>query len=117
MRISLLTTALLICGMTSFAQTNPADTTSLQDVVVTGSRNAVDVRHIPFTVNVVGRETLTENEQPAILPTLNQQIPGLFVTSRGLMGYGVSGGAAGGIMLRGISGGTGQLMVLIDGHP
>jgi iron complex outermembrane receptor protein len=34
-----------------------------------------------------------------------------------MMGYGVSGGAAGGINFRGISGGAGQLLVLIDGHP
>ena len=33
------------------------------------------------------------------------------------MGYGVSGGAAGAISLRGLSGGTARLMVLIDGHP
>ena len=33
------------------------------------------------------------------------------------MGYGVSNGAAGGINLRGITGGAGQLLVLIDGHP
>ena len=33
------------------------------------------------------------------------------------MGYGVSGGAAGGISLRGLSGGSARLMVLIDGHP
>ena len=46
-----------------------------------------------------------------------QQVPGLFVTSRAMMGYGVSGGAAGGINLRGVSGGSGQLLVLIDGHP
>ena len=34
-----------------------------------------------------------------------------------MMGYGVSTGAAGGINLRGITGGAGQLLVLIDGHP
>ena len=39
------------------------------------------------------------------------------LTSRSMMGYGVSTGAAGGINLRGISGGAGQLLVLIDGHP
>ena len=33
------------------------------------------------------------------------------------MGYGVSDGAAGGMSLRGLSGGSGRLMVLIDGHP
>ena len=44
-------------------------------------------------------------------------MPGLFTTSRGVMGYGVSNGAAGGISLRGLSGGNARLMVLIDGHP
>ena len=117
MRKRILLSALSLSCIMSYAQTNVADTTRINEVVVTGTRNAVDVRHLPFTVNVVDRTTLTENEQPSILPTLNQHIPGLFVTSRGVMGYGVSGGGAGGINLRGISGGTGQLMVLIDGHP
>ena len=94
-----------------------ADSLSLQEVVVTGTRNAVDVRHLPMTVTVINREMLTEQHQTSILPTLMQQVPGFFVTSRSMMGYGVSTGAAGGINLRGISGGAGQLMVLIDGHP
>ena len=70
-----------------------------------------------MTVSVVGRETLTEQHQASVLPTVMQQVPSLFVTSRSMMGYGVSTGAAGGINLRGISGGAGQLLVLIDGHP
>lgn len=94
-----------------------ADSLALQEVVVTGTRNAVDVRHLPMTVTVISREALTKQHQTSILPTVMQQVPGLFVTSRSMMGYGVSTGAAGGISLRGISGGTGQLMVLIDGHP
>lgn len=93
------------------------DSLSLQEVVVTGTRNAVDVRHLPFTVNVIGRQTLTEQQQTSLLPTVMQQVPSLFVTSRSMMGYGVSTGAAGGINLRGITGGAGQLLVLIDGHP
>ena len=93
------------------------DSLSLQEVVVTGTRNATDVRHLPMTVTVVGREILTEQHQPSVLPTVMQQVPGLFVTSRSMMGYGVSTGAAGGINLRGITGGAGQLLVLIDGHP
>ena len=82
------------------------DSLSMPEVVVTGTRSAVDVRHLPMTVTVIGRETLTEQHQTSILPTVMQQVPGFFVTSRGMMGYGVSGGAAGGIILRGISGGT-----------
>ena len=95
------------------------DTTAiaLDNVVVTGTRTAADVRHLPMTVNVINREKLTENFRPNILPTLTEQVPGLFTTARGMMGYGVSGGAAGGINFRGVSGGAGQLLVLIDGHP
>ena len=93
------------------------DSLSLQELVVTGTRNATDVRHLPMTVTVIGREKLTEQHQTSVLPTVMQQVPGLFVTSRSMMGYGVSTGAAGGINLRGITGGAGQLLVLIDGHP
>ncbi len=101
-------------GMSLFAQT---DSLQLQEVVVTGTRNATDLRYLPMTINVIGREALTEQYQTSILPTVVQQVPGLMVTNRSMLGYGVSGGAAGGINLRGIAGGSGQLMVLIDGHP
>lgn len=90
---------------------------ALDNVVVTGSRHATDIRHLPSTVNVIDRNTLTLNQQQNILPTLQQQVPGLTLTSRSMMGYGVSAFAAGGINMRGISGGAGQLLVLIDGHP
>ena len=96
---------------------NLADSLALQEVVVTGTRNATDVRHLPMTVTVVDRATLTAEHQPSVLPTVMREIPGLFVTSRSMMGYGVSTGAAGGINPRGITGGAGQLLVLIDGHP
>ena len=124
MRLTLLA-AMMGTGSICFAQSDSlaskgsADdlARNLQELVVTGTRNATDVRHLPFTVNVIDRQTLTEQQQPSVLPTLMQQVPGLFVTSRSMMGYGVSGGAAGGINLRGITGGSGQLLVLIDGHP
>ncbi len=112
-RLAIALVALAI-GQSVYAQ---KDSVALKEVVVTGTRNAVDVRHLPITVSVVGRETLTEQHQASVLPTVMQQVPSLFVTSRSMMGYGVSTGAAGGINLRGISGGAGQLLVLIDGHP
>ena len=93
------------------------DSLAVQEVVVTGTRSATDVRHLPMTVTVIDREMLTEQHQTSLLPTVMQQVPSLFITSRSMMGYGVSTGAAGGINLRGITGGAGQLLVLIDGHP
>lgn len=89
----------------------------IDSVVVTGARYASDIRHLPMTVSVVNREKIEQSFQPSLLPILTEQVPGLFTTARGVMGYGVSDGAAGGISLRGLSGGAGRLMVLIDGHP
>ena len=90
---------------------------TLEEVVVTGTRNETDVRHLSQTVSVVNRATIERSLQPSLLPVLTEQVPGLFTTSRGIMGYGVSNGAAGGISLRGLSGGNARMMVLIDGHP
>ena len=101
----------------------PADTAgkvltdTLSEVVVTGTRNETDIRHLPMTVSVVDRPLIEYSNVPSLLPVLTEQVPGLFITSRGIMGYGVSGGAAGTISMRGLSGGSGQVMVLIDGHP
>ncbi len=108
---------LLSLSATGIAQDLGRDTLLLEDVVVTGTRNTTDIRHLPQTVTVVGRDVLTANERVNILPTLMEQVPGLMLTSRGVLGYGVSSGGSGGMMLRGISSGSGEVMVLIDGHP
>ena len=98
-----------------FGQT---DTINIQEVVVTGTRNEVDIRHLPMTVTVVGQQKLIEQNHQSILPAVMQQVPGLFVTSRAVMGYGVSGGGSGAINIRGIGGSPNtDVLVLIDGHP
>ena len=117
----LITVTVLFAALQVQAQV--ADTTSIpgtyfiDEVVVTGTRHETDIRHLSQTVSVVNRNKLEQAMQPSLLPVLTEQVPGLFTTSRGVMGYGVSGGAAGGISLRGLSGGNARLMVLIDGHP
>lgn len=109
------TYALSSFGITPNAE---ADTLQLLDnVVVTGSRSATTARNLPMTISIVGQQTLSEHQRVNVLPTLSEQVPGLFITQRGMMGFGVSNGAAGGISIRGISAGSGQLLVLIDGHP
>lgn len=123
-RKSYLSIALMALAIqTGMAQEQKRDTLDIGkvyeigEVVVTGTRNETDVRHLSQTVSVVNRNKISQALQPSLLPVLTEQIPGLFVTSRGVMGYGVSGGAAGSISLRGLSGGTARLMVMIDGHP
>ena len=125
----ILFTVLFWGGLVSLRAEEMPDSLSVQkkvtigEVVVTGTRNETDVRHLPMTVSVVNREQIEHRNDPSLLPLLTEYIPGLFTTSRGLMGYGVSGGAAGGMSLRGIGGvpqeglPTTGMLVLIDGHP
>lgn len=113
-------TVLCILAVTAVNAAELSDTIKgheMPDVVVTGTRNRTDVRHLSQTVSVVGRDVIERSQQPSLLPVLTEQVPGLFTTSRGVMGFGVSDGAAGGISLRGLSGGNARMMVLIDGHP
>lgn len=118
MKETLLLLIAIAISATATAQSKDSlRTLQLDNVVVTGTRTVTDVRHLPFTVDVINRQQLTDNQRVNVLPTLMEQVPGLMLTSRGMMGYGVSTNAAGGLSLRGISAGSGQMMVLIDGHP
>ena len=94
------------------------DTIEINEVIVTGSQVKVNRSNIPMAVSVVNRSQIEESDESAILPILNGRVPGLFVTERGVTGFGVAQGSAGQISIRGIGGSptTGVLM-LIDGHP
>ncbi len=90
----------------------------IPEVVATGTRLQTDARLLPMTVNVIGEERLTERQQTSIMPTLTEEVPGLFVTQRGMIGYGVSTGGSGGVKVRGIGGQPNtDILVLIDGLP
>lgn len=94
------------------------DTIEINEVIVTGTPIKVNRNNVPMAVSVVNREQIEETDESALLPVLNGKIPGLFVTERGITGFGVATGSAGQISIRGIGGSptTGVLM-LIDGHP
>lgn len=111
---------LFLCALCSsaLAQKPVKDSLSLPEVVVTGTRNEVDVRHLPMSVSVINRKQIEHRYEQSLLPLLSEQVPGLFTTARGIMGYGVSTGASGGMSIRGIGGSpTTGVLVLIDGHP
>lgn len=94
-----------------------ASSYNLDEVVVTGSRVPIGQNIIPVPVSIVNRGVIERSEETNLMPVLMKHVPSLFVTSRGIAGYGVSGGSAGGINLRGFSGGAGRVLMLIDGHP
>lgn len=114
-RIALILAAAAVSFNTVQA-TEPSDSL-IQEVVITGTRAATDVRHLSQTINVVDRAAIEETNRTSLLPLLTEQVPGLFITQRGYAGYGVSGGAAGNISMRGMSGSSARMLILIDGHP
>ena len=119
-RITLLLASAFIFNIANASEsTDTIKSGNIQEVVITGTRTATDVRHLSQTVNVIDREAIEETHRTSLLPLLTEHVPGLFITRRGYAGYGVSDGAAGTISMRGLTGsGTAvRTLVLIDGHP
>jgi len=112
---------ILIISKSGFSQQSKSilkDTISIDEVVVTGTKTSVNRNNVPLTVSVISKEKIETSSESALLPVLSEQVPGLFVTERGITGFGVSTGAAGQIMLRGIGGSPNtQVLVLLDGNP
>ena len=115
-----LTFLMLFMVVTVFAQLNyiTDDTIKIDEIVVTGTPVKVSRNNVPMAVSVVNRGQIEETDESAILPILNGRVPGLFVTERGVTGFGVAQGSAGQISIRGIGGNpTTGILMLIDGHP
>lgn len=94
------------------------DSIQLDEVIVTGSSQSISIRHLPMSISVVGNKEIKGRLETSLLPLLTEEVPGLFITQRGVMGYGVAAGAAGGMNVRGIGGApTAGVLVLIDGNP
>jgi outer membrane cobalamin receptor len=113
------TLALVMLSFSGLAQQNEtADTIRVDEVVVTGTPVKVNRNNIPMAVSVVDLSKNNQGDESALLPMLSGRVPGLFVTERGITGFGVSTGAAGQSTLRGIGGNpTTGVLILIDGHP
>lgn len=110
--------ALTIVAVQVSAQKITKDTVRLKEVVVTGTKVEVSQKVVPLSVSQITRQEIENTGEINILPALNTYVPGVFVTERNILGFGVSTGAAGGITIRGISGSpNNEVLVLIDGNP
>ena len=114
-------TPLLLCGISllsispTFAADNAKDTLNLQELVVTAPlKTNPDL--IPLNVTQITSEQIDKSGESSLLPVLVSKVPGLFVTERGFAGYGVSGGSAGEVNIRGVGQGN-KVLFMIDGQP
>lgn len=100
------------------ASTASDSTRMLEEIVVTGSNNAVSARLMPYTVSVVTPAELSATGQPQLLSAISGRVPSLFVTQRGIFGFGVSNGGAGHIKMRGVGGDRASaVLMMLDGQP
>ncbi|MDD4991988.1 MAG: TonB-dependent receptor [Paludibacter sp.] len=116
-KINFLIIMALIANL-SFSQNNSKDSLRLDEVVVTGSKTQVSRKVVPLSVSQISQKDIERSGQMNILPALNTYVPGVFVTERNALGFGVSSTAAGSITMRGISSSPNtDVLVLIDGNP
>ncbi|HFE53647.1 MAG TPA: TonB-dependent receptor, partial [Bacteroidetes bacterium] len=87
-------------------------------IVVTATKARGALRDVDATVSVVPASTPRLFGARTVPDALNYATPGIYVTQRGVMGFGVAAGAAGGITLRGVGGTPNtQILMLINGRP
>jgi outer membrane cobalamin receptor len=99
----------------------PSDTARvipLDPVVVSVTHLELLRSRVPNSVSVVTREQIEESGAASVLSAVSERVPGLFVTQRGVLGYGVGTGAAGRVSIRGAGANPNtQVLVMTDGRP
>lgn len=88
----------------------------LNQVVVSATKIQVNRNNIPLSISVIEREQIEASSESALLPVLSHRIPGLFVTQKGITGFGISSGSAGTVNIRGVGQGD-KVLTLFDGQP
>lgn len=109
----------LLCGasLSSFGYTPEAkkDTVALDEVLVSAPLKT-SPELLPLDVTQISNEEIERSGESSLLPVLVSKVPGLFATERGFAGYGVSGGSAGMVNIRGV-GQSNKVLFMIDGMP
>lgn len=88
----------------------------LPEAVVSAPAKIGNVELLPLNVSLIDSAVIERSSESSLLPILVNQVPGLFVTERGFAGYGVSGGSAGAVNIRGVGQGN-KVLFMIDGQP
>jgi Outer membrane cobalamin receptor protein len=108
----------LLAIQLSYSQSTAKDSVKLDDIIVTGSKIEISRKIVPVSVSQISKRDIENSGQINILPLLNTFAPGIFVTERNVLGFGVSTGGSGSVSIRGVSGSPNtDVLVLIDGHP
>ena len=115
---TLICTLLTVSYAHSQTASEPSNVNHLDEVVVTGSNNAVGKNLLPYTVTTVSNRQLESTGSTQLLSAISGLVPSLFVSERSIFGFGVSNGGSGHIKLRGVGGDRASaVLMMVDGQP
>jgi len=105
-----------------YAGGNPDEDTTktynFDPVTVTATRAETSRSVVAPSISIIPREVLAANPEKSILSLVSQQVPGVFLQERGILGFGVTTSNAGQMSIRGIGGSPNtQVLMMIDGRP
>ncbi|MFC2084352.1 TonB-dependent receptor [Bacteroidota bacterium] len=90
----------------------------LGEVIVKAKLPASTYLTIPYTSDKISLQTLENFALKPVFKSIGEISPGIFVTQRTSLGFGIGPGSAGDVTIRGIGGSPNtQILVLIDGNP
>lgn len=90
---------------------------TLNPITITATKTEVPRNLVAPSVSVLTREILEQQPEKSVFSILSREVPGVFVTERGPIGFGVNS-QAGQTFVRGIGGNPNtQVLTLIDGRP
>jgi len=94
------------------------DTIDIDEVVISANRIEISRKNAALSVSLISAEEISNSDESSLLPVLSDMSPGVFVTERGITGFGVSTGSAGAVSIRGISGSPNtRVLIMMDGQP
>jgi len=107
----------LVFSACLISQTDSSKTYPLDPIVVTATKVEIARSLATPSISVISSDVLREERQKSILSLVSQRIPGVFITERGVMGFGVAT-QSGAISIRGVGGNpTAGVLMLMDGRP
>lgn len=117
-RFLLISAISLLSLLRTYGAESRDTTLLLNEVVVTGSNEAVGRNLLPYTVTTVGTTQLEATGNTRVLSAISGLVPSLFVSERNVFGFGVSNGGSGHIKMRGVGGDRASaVLMMVDGQP
>lgn len=106
------------CLVSAAEKSDTLNSYQLQEVVVTGSNEAIGRNLLPYTVTSISGNQLEATGNVQLLGAVSGMVPSLFVTERNIFGFGVSTCGSGHIKMRGVGGDRASaVLMMVDGQP